>query len=289
MPDELGVELEGTPPAPSDEASVTPEGAEPERKPPGAIPYERFKEVNDERKAEREARARAEQQAATLQARLEEMERRVEAAPDGSREEANAQAALQAEETRIRKLFGEDDTGKATYDALEEHFKHKLRSSGVATMEDVQRLVDDRVGGLSSRISSGYSAQSRISNMVQSGMLAQEDAAKVQGLLQQAVQDRRVQAAIAQDRTGGSGTINALLNGIVMHLTEQRQVELWKKPPPRPRPSSPLAPGNGTEPSESAPDFDPANSPFPELRELGKEKLKKRYELSVQRAKEARG
>ena len=54
------------------------------------------------------------------------------------------------------------------------------------------------------------------------------------------------------------------------------------------RPENPLAPGNGSEPTDREPEFDGSKSPFEEVRALGKEKLAKRYALSKQRAEEAR-
>jgi len=287
-PDEEGVDVEGAPPAPPDPASESPEVQDlpGSHKPPEAIPYGRFKEVNDARKAA-EARATAEaQEKAQLMGRLQELERRIEAAPEGSREEAAAEQALESEERRIRKLFGEDDAGKATYEALEEHFRHKLRSSGVATMEDVQRLVQEQVGGLTSRLSSGYATQAQLNQMVESGMLGLEDGKKVAGLLQQAMQVPQVQQALAADRTGN--TMTTMLDRIVMHLARNKQIELWKATPARKRPENPLAPGNDSEPVDREPEFDGSKSPFEEVRALGKEKLAARYKLSMERAKEAR-
>jgi hypothetical protein len=88
----------------------------PESKTPESIPYERFKEINDERKA--------------YQSKLEEYESKI--------------ASIESEKEKLDKIKGPEDINIADYDDVDAYMKDVIAATKRAAVADVERNYQER-------------------------------------------------------------------------------------------------------------------------------------------------
>lgn len=277
MPDDVDVDVADSSPAPepqeewfdddapapdpSDQRSDDDETSEPAKK-PAAVPYDRFSQVNRERRALKDQLAERDRQILTLAHGYQNLQQQItqmQAKPT----EAPTPAA-DPEEQLIRTQLGTDEAGQKAYDTLERFFQMKFdktRGSNTSRqdLEGIKTYVDQRLGGLES----ATHAVNLLQSMVSGGTLTNKEAQEFSGQIAQVVQQ---QPQWAHSRQNMELLVNTLMG----------QAYRSGKLKARPGTSSPTQPGQagGRSRPEGLDQTRQIASRFASLRSLGDKRLK---------------
>ena len=243
-----------------------------------AVPYDRFKQVNDKAKQaqhqvqnlmQRDAQWAARDQA--LQQQLQQVQNR-SAPVDQSEQDRKIPDAT---EQLIRQQLGNDEAGTQAYDTLETHFDHKFqqKTGDFATRQEIAAVASQVKGEIMGELNSTFSTSNRFSEWVQKGMITPEQSGHLQARLNQDLQQYPELAKRPRD-------VAARTKELLVDAMEAGEV----KPFSQPRRRNPLAATpNGQAPQQEVPAFDPAATRFDRLRTITADTAKQLDTLSMSR------
>jgi hypothetical protein len=243
-----------------------------------AVPYDRFKQVNDKAKQaehqvqnlmQRDAQWAARDQA--LQQQLQQVQNR-SAPVDQSEQDRKIPDAT---EKLIRQQLGNDEAGTQAYETLETHFDHKFKQKAgdFATKQEIAAVASQIKGEIMGELNSTFSTSNRFSDWVQKGMITPEQSGHLQARLNQDLQQYPELAKRPRD-------VAARTKELLVDAMEAGEL----KPFSQPRRRNPLvATPNGQAPLQEVPAFDPAATRFDRLRTITADTAKKLDALSMSR------
>lgn len=276
--------VEGPSSEPQDEPEVSQDGASPDsgeeadESQPGPIPYDRFKEINDAKNAEAEARAAAEARANQLQGQLQQASQMIEAA----RQQPVAQPKEDPNLALARSKFGQDEVGQQTFDAVRTVAEAILASRGETLTEaKVAEIAQQAAGGVRQELNSGMAMTNEINSLTAQNNLTQKEAQIFQRTLGSMMQDPQFAASAKNPQN-----VPWIVKGALMDLARDGKVKLGRQP--RSQPSVLQPGGNGLPPN--VPEVVKASDiPIPDVAEFSEERLAELYAMSQANHKEAMG
>jgi hypothetical protein len=169
---------------------------------------------------------------------------------------------------KIESLYTNDEVGRRTREAVNQHIELYLQKMGMdpstqLTREEVQQIAAGSAGAVRDQIRSGLAVTQEVTDLVQRGMIGDEDATIVQ------------QEYSARMNANGNhpAAANDILKATVYDLIKDSKIKPFARPR---RNTSPLTPGGGAPANiGTPPPVDPAASPFQSVRNLSKEQLAK--------------
>jgi hypothetical protein len=170
----------------------------------------------------------------------------------------------------IKALYTDDEQGRLTQKTFDEHMMLKFKEMGIdpgkgVTLEDVERIADQRAQNVREQIRSGLTITQEVTNLVQSGKISPEDSRVVQHAYSQACDTPQMRAA-AQNPANAPW----ILKGVVYDLWKAGKITTDPKPK---RNENPLTPGGNGAPPAQTEVTDPSTSPFQSVRNMDKDKL----------------
>lgn len=188
-------------------------------------------------------------------------------------------AAADPNEELIRRELGQngtrDEAGDEAYSTLEKHFEHKMQKKGLVDANSVQRMIDDRLGGFTNQLKSGYTNANKVQAWVDTSMMTPEHAATLQ---------QRANAVVeANPRLRDEPTnMSFLLDHILADSVSKKEFMPYRVP--RQESTNPLVAGGGSSMGEvREADWKPENTRFQRLRSLKLEDVKRIDADSVRR------
>jgi len=244
---------------------------------PGPIPYSRFKEVNEQRHAEAQARQSAEARANQLLGQLQQAQVAM------TQRQATPQPESQDPDLALaRSKFGNDEVGQQTFDAVASVVKAITKGGAASSLseEKVWQIATQAAGGVKQELNSGMALTNGMNRIVAENNLTQKEAQAFHAALGRQMQDPQFaqSARIPQN-------VKWILDGTLMDLARDGAVKLGRQP--RAQQGSVLQPGgNGVGRGEPI-EILPANSPFETERGMTAERAAELDAMSAANAKAA--
>ena len=292
--------MSGTDPAVTPEpAPAAPAASEPisqssgESEPPvgQAVPYERFRSVNERRKA---AEAVAQQQQAQAQQLAQEnqtwrqwaaavqqqqaQQQQAPAQPQGR----NGQVRAEPDDpymTNLKHQLGEDEVGQKALDILDTHAAYIARKNGFVSAAEVDYRIQDAMNRGLGKINSSFQVSNQFQQWINSGLVSPTEGQQLQTQLGSYLQQNPTVAENPQ-------TMDIVVKALLGDAVANHRIN----PNANPRPFNPLnlsGPGHGPDTSPEDAPLDTSKMPFARLRNLDPAKAKQLVDLSVRAHKGA--
>ena len=271
--------VEGMASDPQPEPVEAPDGASPDsgvesadESQPGPIPYERFKDVNEQKNTAQQAAQAATAEANQLRGQLQQAAAMIEAS---RQQQPTPQVADEDPDLALaRSKFGQDDVGQQTFDAVASVVKALAKENkGGLTEEQTREIAMQAAGGVRQELNSGMAMTNGMNDLVTQNNLTQKEAQAFHASIASKMQDPQF-AQSAKD----AKNVPWILKGTLMDLSAEGSVKLGRQP--RAQNGNVLQPGgNGAAPSIQE-ELKPEDNPLPAVRGLSPERMKEVYELS---------
>ena len=169
------------------------------------------------------------------------------------------------EDKRVRALYGSDEVGEKTFEAIEEHIR--LRSGEIVTKAEAAQMARDAAAGVREQIQAGNQITAEVQSLVKDGMISPIDAETVQNAYSQKLSEPGMAHAAAN-----SANAAYILKGTVYDMIKAGHLKPFTKPP---QPTSPLTSGGNGSPAKPSvnPTLDTSKSPFAAVRAMGDDKV----------------
>jgi hypothetical protein len=270
-----GVNTEGASPASqSDQSGGTPSESQQGQ----AVPYDRFKSVNDKAKSAEaqvaQLRQRDQQWAQRDAARDQQVQQMMAQQHASQRPVDQSERRPDSTEQLIKNQLGNDEAGQQAYETLETHFDHKFgqKAGDMVSKQDLAQVRDGIRSEIMNELNSTFSTSNRFSEWVDKGMISPEQSQGLQSRLNQDFQQFPELAKRPRD-------VKARVSELLVDAMESGDI----KPFSQPRPKNPVSAGSSAAPNNEPLSIDPGNSRFGRLRGLSPEKASEIQKISMSR------
>ena len=245
-------------------APPVPEGPEKEN---GSVPYDRFKQVIDQKNSATQLAQAAQQQAQAYQQEVlawrQWAAQRQPEKQTGNQPQQEGDPVLRA----LRADLGGDEAADKAIEVMEQYSDYAAKKKGFVRAEDVQGMINQALARSEGKTTSAFAVSNRFQQWVNNGMISVQDA---QGLQQGLGQYLQQYPQVAED----PNALNHVVSHMAMTAMEQGKIKPFQASPRAENPLSRVS-GNGQHDQPmSPPAFDAGALPFSRLKKLTPERIR---------------